>query len=253
MRKNAQLSIFLIFIIVIVIAIGFLMYINSIKTKEFEKEVAQIKKTPFSLDAVRLNIDSCIKNTAEDAVIYVGLFGGYYNVSEPKIDYLGDEVPYYVYEGNLKAPTISAIETQISDYLANQLPDCIYGLNNTFNYLQIEGKLNSVNVSIEYGNVFFDIDLPIWIGKGDSKTKISKFATRVPARLKTVYETALNISLKRIENKDSVCIDCLIELASENDVFIEVYPYEENSLIFTVFDNVTKVDGDDYIFTFATN
>ncbi|MBS3101657.1 hypothetical protein J4204_06020, partial [Candidatus Woesearchaeota archaeon] len=250
--KKTQVALFLIFGLVLLIAVFFISYVTLNKAKaeaETGSEIVNVADAPSSLLPAKLNIDFCVSETAKDAVVYAGLYGGYYKVPEPKLTYFYDEVPYYAYQSRNTMPSRSAVEMQISDYVAEQLPQCIEWLQD-FQGARIEGSAISVKSTIGTESVLVDIDYPITISKEGTQTQIPDFRAEVPVRLDTIYSIASNITEGKIRNNGALCIDCLIDLASENNVFIDVVS-EKDAMIFTIFDNATKVDGDDYIFSFA--
>jgi hypothetical protein len=253
MHNKSQLSLFFVLGIILLVAAGFIIFVSSDKVKtdiETEQEKVTTIEIPSSLLPIKLNIDSCVEETAKAAVTYIGLYGGYYNVPEPKVTYFFDDVPYYVYQGENKMPSLSVIEAQISDYMTDILPECVNALN--IEGIKIEGNINFVNASIGKDSVLFYVNYPISLIKGDSTTVVSEFRTKVPVRLDTIYQIASNITQEKIINQGDLCVDCLVDEASSNNIFIDVLSYENNTLIFTIFDNVTTIDEDDYIFSFAT-
>jgi|SRR3989338_1622159 len=248
--RKTQVALFFIFGLVIIIAVSFLNYIASESAKsgiKASREIVNVAEMPASLLPVKLNIDLCMEEIAEQAVTYTGLYGGYYKVPEPKLAYFFDDVPYYVYYSENTMPSTEEIQSQISQYVKEQLPECINGLE--FEDAELEGEINFVDASIGDGKVVVNADYPITISRLNSKTKVEDLRAEVPVRLDTIYKIASSITEGKISD-GALCIDCLIDLASENNVFIDIVSHED-SLIFTIFDNVTKVNDDDYIFSFA--
>ena len=243
MSKKTQVSLFLIFGIFLLIAVLFFGYINSYKNKSYVQN--QIESDP-----VKLNVNFCIGETAKEALNYIGMHGGYYKMPEPKVTYFWDDMPYYAYKGENKVPTLGEIEVQISDFIKEQLPECVNTLN--FEGLIIEGEISSVKSSIKNEGILIHVNYPISVKKGDSIKQLLDFNYEVPTRLNAVYDTALKITQEKLKNEGVLCLDCLVELASANEVFLEVTPYKNTTLIFTIFDNITRVDEDEYIFNFAT-
>ena len=239
-NKKTQVTLFLILGLVVLIAVFFMGYIAPDKAKS---------ESPSSLLPLKSNIDFCVDEIAKQAVIYTGLYGGYYKVPEPKLVYFFDDVPYYIYQGTNTMPSLTTIEAQISNYIMEQLPECVNNLRD-FQGAKIEGAISSVNSTVGKDSVLVYIDYPINVYKADVNTQFSKFRTEVPVRLDTIYSTASSIVEDKIRNNGALCADCLIDVSSENNVFIDIVAHE-NSLIFTIFDNVTKINDDDYIFSFA--
>ncbi|MBI2559100.1 hypothetical protein HYW20_07300 [Candidatus Woesearchaeota archaeon] len=252
LNKKTQVTLFLVLGLVVLIAISFMSYLSADKTKTDIKKEAEITTSsglPSSLLPLKSNIDFCVDEIGKRAIVYTGLYGGYYKVPEPKLVYFYDGVPYYVFRSANYMPTRETVESQISDYVMEQLPACVNNLQD-FQGANVEGAIESVSSTIGKDAVFIHIDYPINIYKGDAKAQFLKFRTEVPVRLDTIYDIASEIVEGKIKNNGALCADCLIDLASENNVFIDVVSHED-SMILTIFDNVTKIDENDYIFSFA--
>ena len=111
-NKKTQITLFFLIGLVILIAISFVSYVSSNKTKaeaKKESEIINIAEMPSSLLPVKLNLDFCVTETAKQAVIYTGLYGGYYKVPEPKLAYFFDDVPFYVYKLKNTMPSRSTV------------------------------------------------------------------------------------------------------------------------------------------------
>ena len=252
MSKKTQITLFFLIGLVILIAISFVSYVSSNKAKaeiKRESEIINIAEMPSSLLPVKLNLDFCVTEIAKQAVIYTGLYGGYYHVPEPKLAYFFDDVPYYVYQLKDTMPSRSTVEAQISSYVMEQLPECVNGLQD-FQGAKIVGKINFVKSVIGKDSVLININYPITISEENTRTQVSDFRAEVPVRLDAIYEIASTIADDKIKNNGALCVDCLIDLADENQVFIDIVSHED-AMVFTIFDNVTKIDNEDYIFSFA--
>lgn len=253
MKEKAQLSLFFIFGISVLIAILFLNYIKSYEKESSFKKESDISNTASmqpDLAPIKLNIDFCLQETTKEALTYIGLHGGYYNMPNPKVTYFWDDFPYYVYGGKNHTPSLEAIEAQISDFIAEQSPYCIDSIN--LEGVAIDGKINFIKTSIRNGSVLIHVDYPISVKKANSIKKISNFNYEIPIRLKAVYEVAFKIAQEKLRSGKKLCADCLINLASTNDVFLDVTKYKNDTLIFNIIDNTTRLDESNYVFSFAT-
>ncbi len=251
-NKKTQVTLFFILGLVVLIAISFMSYLSADKTKTDIKKEAELTVSsglPSSLLPLKSNIDFCVDEIGKRAVVYTGLYGGYYNVPRPKLVYFHDGIPYYAFGNANYMPTRKAVEAQISDYVIEQLPDCINNLRD-FQGAKVEGTIESVNSTIGKDAVFVYIGYPINVNNADAKAQFLKFRTEVPVRLDTLYTIASEIVEGKIRNNGALCADCLVDLASENNVFIDIVSHED-SIILTIFDNVTQIDENDYIFSFA--
>lgn len=252
MAKKSQVSLFLIFGIVMVAGVMLISYLSSSspQAESLKKaEVPSASETIFSIEPVKLNIGYCAESSLKDAIEHMGFYGGYYLVPEPKIDYFGQEIPLYAQAGKNTAPSINEIESQIAEYVKEQLPLCVNQLQ--FEGIAIQGDIKSVSAVIGAESVSIYADYAIEARMTDKTSTISSTRAEVPARLHTVYEIAANISNEAISG-NAVCMDCLIELAEQHNVFIDVQVYGDN-VIYTIFDNQTNINNDEYIFSFATD
>ena len=253
MAKKSQLSLFLVFGIVMLIAAGFIAYLSSAQPKAEayrENEIISTGNIPSAIYPVKLNIDICMQNAVEEAILYTGLSGGYYKVPEPKISYFWDELPLYVINSQNKMPSKETIENEISQYIIGKLPQCIGELK--FDDLKIEAGAISANTVIGKEKVIANAHYPLTILRYGSETKLTDFRTEVPVRLDAIYNMAENITNEQIANNGALCADCLIDMANENEVKIDV-SIHEGSLIFTIFDNNSIIGSSEFIYGFAVD
>lgn len=76
--KKAQISLFIILGIAILIAIGIAMFIfTSTTEKKIEKSTAVKQKTTLQIQPIKDMITNCLKTTAKEAIITLGQQGGY--------------------------------------------------------------------------------------------------------------------------------------------------------------------------------
>lgn len=251
MVNKAQVSLFFIFGVIIVIAVAFINYLSSIQP---ESEVAtQAEKAVsgdrISMEAVKANIDHCVESTTKRALIYTGTHGGYYKVPEPKITEWEDDTPLYVYLNQNTILSLVTMESQISDYIKEQLPECVVGLE--FEGTQLTGSINSVTTTIGKDKVIVRVDYPITIERAGTTLQISDFRVEIPSRLDMVYGVALEIVKEQLANQGALCVDCLVGLAENNNLDIDV-DLEGKNLIFIIVDNTTLQDIGPFVLSFAT-
>ncbi|MBI2654011.1 hypothetical protein HYX02_04325 [Candidatus Woesearchaeota archaeon] len=252
MVNKAQVSLFFIFGVIILIAVGFINYLSSEKAKSGaikETEIA-VTSSELSLKAqIQSNVDFCVEGIIKEALSYTGLHGGYYNIPEPKIVNDLDEMPMYAYLNQNTTPSITIIESQISDYIKETLPDCVDGLD--FENTKLKGEINSVTTTIGKDNVFVRVNYPLTLERTGTSIQVSDFGAEIPLRIDAIYGIALELTKNQLDNEGTLCVDCVIDLAEKNNLGIDV-DLEERNLIFTIFDNAVTIDGNPYVFSFAT-
>src|SRR3989338_1860989 len=118
MYKKSQITYFLIFALIIFIAAGFIVYITT------SKKMGEYK-VPLETQTISLFVESCIKNTGKDAILFVSKHGGYYNLPNHHYSALFIDAPYYFYQNLPFNPTKEQIEKQISAYMDENLYFCL--------------------------------------------------------------------------------------------------------------------------------
>src|SRR3989344_3190140 len=115
--KRGQLSLFIAIGVLLLVGLGVFLYIKSLSAQK-------VTEVPADIAPIKLYIDKCLEETAKDAVLTVALQGGYYFTPENSLGFLNVEIPYYMYEGNVSVPTKDDIESELSLYIALNLPAC---------------------------------------------------------------------------------------------------------------------------------
>lgn len=255
MYKKSQITYFLLFSLIILIAGSFYFYINNQNLSE-ETEIEKSSKFQLDISPIKLYVENCIENTGKDALINIGRQGGYYELKKPYLIDGNFKLPYYVVENLDFSPSIDIIENEISKYISNNLPFCINNFEEFkkqgFNIEQIELQSDT---NIELNSVSFDVDFPITIKKDNKISKIENFKViidKVP--LSSIHKVSKEIATLQLQESTSVCLSCLYKLAEENNLYIDIIQYQNNSLIFNIRDyNITEdnIIKSPYNYTFA--
>ncbi|MBD3252113.1 hypothetical protein GF386_00085 [Candidatus Pacearchaeota archaeon] len=236
MVKKAQVTIFtIIAILIVAVAFGYVLLQGDIKPVV----------TP-DIKPVYSYVGNCIDKTANDAVYYIGQTGGYFIVPEKSLDI---HMAYYYDQGKNYTPSKKRIENELALYFDTMLFFCT---KNFIDYpdFEIEQGEPLTRVEIEPGKVIFDVDYPIVISKNNRNHYYKRFHTEVPVRLYGIHEVAENITKLQMK-APYICVSCLHEIASDNKLFIKMYDYTQEDLIFEIIDNQTRINGEDFRFYFA--
>ena len=249
-NKRGQATVFIIFGIAIVIGIILMFYLRS----SFIDETTG-GKIFFLDDAGKIGapvenyVQSCLEKTSENALIFIGKHGGYYNL--PQATDTLFSLPYYLYAGESKIPSKEEVERQLSLYVNNELFFCLRGFYEFYNQgIQVKTGEANTTAKINENNVFFDVNLPIYIKKGDVSKNLEKFSASVPSRLNTIFNVADSFIREQERTPYSVCLSCLINLGGENDLRIEVSFVREGEMLFKIVDERVSVKEMPYEFSF---
>jgi len=242
MKTKAQISIFIMFGIVIVIATSFIFYIKS-PNQDFEEI---IEETPLEMLPIRTFVEGCIKEVAYPGIYTIALQGGYYELPEKTLLAEKASTPYYYYEDEELTPTKEELEAQISIMLKNTLPFCIKNFT-AFKEEDIETENIKAEAVIKNNEIVILLDFPITLKKQDSKYNINKFLTRINVSFGKAFGISKNIIQKTIQNQEEIDIIWL----TNQSLGITIIPVDEERLIYSIIDNSTRFDNEPFIFMFS--
>jgi len=247
-NKKAQVSIFIIIAIVIVVAVGgyFILknYTSDVEVDDVDLEIQEINSF----------VKSCIALTGEDAIYHVGSTGGYIVPPENSlvIDY-GDnyteEIAYYLYEETNNMPSKEVIESEISLYMNSLFAFCINDFNAYPEYEIIIGDLNT-ETKIEKDRVVFNVAYDLSIMKNGVTYQLKEFKEEVLVRLGELHDIISQIMADQMEKTDSICMTCLNEVSDKNNIKVMMSDGGEG-IVFAIVDEKSKIYGNSYEFYFA--
>jgi hypothetical protein len=230
MNKKGQVTIFIIVaIIIVVIGVSFFIFKDSlVNSNKVSSEIAPIKNF----------VDDCIEKTGEKVIYEVGQKGGYYLAPE-KSTITG--IPYYYLEGEFLMPSNEEIEKEISFFVKENLFFCTKNFVDFKDY-NISQKEIKVETTILNNKIKLEIDYPLRIAKGKESFIIKDFEKEIPVRFGLVYDSILEYG---------ICLNCLEDISEENDFYIEMFDYEQNTIIVNFIDKNSIINGEEFEYVYA--
>ncbi len=235
-NKKGQLTIFIIIAVLIisVIVLFFAFKQNLIKKEISPEEIAPIKNF----------VDECVEERAELTLEIISKGGGYYSL--PKFS-TNSGVTYYIKDGKNYMPSKELIEKEISENLKQNIPGCAGNFSNFPDYI-IEKENISIKTKILGDKINLDIDYPLVIKKENSSAIINNFDVVLPTRLGVIYNSAQQIVNSSSED---LCFSCISRISLENNLLIDTFDYENNTIIFTIIDNSSEINKKPLKWVFA--
>src|SRR3989338_760944 len=221
MRNKAQITIFILFGFILLIGFSFIAYTNNgVKETEIEK----VSVAPFDITQIKLYVENF-------------------------------NLPYYVYENLDFSPSISDIEKEISKYVDNNLKSCLKDFEK-FKKQGFEIKQGEIkyDTAIERSSVLIKVDFPIAIKKEDKTIKLNEFKIKIDSPLSKIFNLTKEMVVIQLEDIDSVCLSCLYQLTNRNNLYLDIFDYDDSSLIFSIKDYNIKEDNlikSPYTYNFA--
>lgn len=239
--KRGQITVFIIIAILVLVLATSIFFIK--------KDSFGLKKENISplVQPVYLFIQQCIDETSEEAIFYTSERGGYYNLPEKTLD---DLTPYYLYEGKNYMPSKETIEQQISLYIDENLNNCINDFNN-FPDFKIQQSKIKTTTKINENKVTININYPLSISIENNTHTFEEFNSEVPIRLGVIYNAIYQIMQEQIKDPTTLDPNDLYEVSLEKDINIKMVGFIENSIIFIITDEDSKINNQDFVFIFA--
>ena len=231
-EKKAQVTLFVIIAIVLIAAISFGFY--------YAKNKAKISAGDFS--PIQDYLVSCLKQKAENAVLVLGLQGGYIETPElqqgsgympfsSQLDFLGTNVPYWAYFDRNgifteQIPTITSMQNQLSNYLNEEIKTCDFSSFQEQGFSFILPEKASTSVKISNGKIDITLDYPIRISKGENSGKLSTIQSSLNSNLGKMYNSAREIYAYKSKSNflENYSLDVLSLYAPTTDVEISCAP-----------------------------
>lgn len=238
-KNKAQVTAFIIIAILIVVVIAIFLSIT------FKSSIEEERINPVVLPIYNY-IGACAKQTGQDAIHYIGQTGGYF--ISPNLS-IGNTAVYFN-KGENNLPTKEKIEDELALYMNNMLFFCTKGFRNFPDFNISQGEIKT-KAKIDNNKVVFNIVYPLTISKGEKTYSLEKVNAEVPVRLNTIYSVLEKIMQEQMKNKNDICLSCLNNLAFDNNLYIDMADYTDNSVLFLITDENSKINDDYYIYYFV--
>ena len=247
--KRGQVTIFIIIAILIVTVIIFILFLVKTKsTSELDKEFFSQANIKPSLQNIQSFILDCMDETSKDALNVIGVQGGYYLKPEKAYDLQWVFIPYYYHKGEFLMPSKQRIESELNNYVDDQLRDCIE--NGEFNDFRLSYDSSRTRSMIKPGEISFEIDMPIQIKKEDNVVTIEleDYPITRNSSLYEILEVAEYITESHKRDPELYCISCVGEMAEEKDLYVDIMRFTEDSMMTVISENYTSSEKYSFVF-----
>ena len=249
--KKAQVTMFVVLGMVLLVLAAVLFYINY-GGGQLSQQLVPASRIPELAAPIKASIDSCLEQTAINAIIYTSSQGGYFELPKYSVKSGFSGAPYYLYENKQIMPSISKIENEISSYINEELPFCMENfIAFRKNGFEIEAGKAATRTEISLEGISFGLKFPVKIKKGDFAFSLDSFGHAIKGtRLNEIYEVSKTLSSGMIKNSEDICFSCILAVVSEHDFRIEINRLDQNIFLYTIIDNFSTA-GETLKFSFA--
>lgn len=247
MQKKGQIGLFLILGFVILLSAGFIFYLNSTSRNNKLNEINELSLAY----PVKNYVEICIKNTANDALFFIGSRGGYYDMPEVSIELIPERMPYYYINGHKLNPSKATIEKEISKYFSRHLDECIGDLKALRQQgYSFDGGIKNSHTLITDEQISIKLDYPLKIYKDNFNAKFDEFAYVVPTKLGIIIKI-ISEMINQIPQSKSICLNCLLNYSLIYNLTIKIYEISNSTFIISIEDNSSIIDKEFLKFRFA--
>ena len=235
--KRGQVTIFIIVAIVLVVIVAlYFVFRDSINVGSFGSKTHEVEAFVYD----------CIEEKGEKVIFGVALGGGHFSLLENSTV---PRVTYYYVDGFNEMPSKLEIEEEISSVLEEKLIECT---NNFIDFANYEIDSNNPSVETEIGEekIYLDINYPIKITKGKEVVVLREFEKNFDVRFGLIYD----LVEKFLEDEfleEGICLTCLVDLVSGNDLSFELLDVDLVTTIFVIKDESSNMGEKEFEFVFA--
>ncbi len=211
MQKRAQITMFVILGIVIVMAlvIGF-AFRKSISEQISHLEILKSEKVKQMETDIKTHAETCLKKTAIEGILRVFAQGGYYPKPELSIGYITLDVPYYFIEGNENVPHLDVFVGSLAEYIDENINPCLesYSADLIVGSPKSDVKLGkSVDVEVSHSLSYT---------QEGTTVNVKRFSTSIGFDAKSAYSSGMNF-FSEVKNmtKTSIVSQGLLALSDK--------------------------------------
>lgn len=222
MKKRGQITLFIVVGIVILFAVGFVLYVASLQTqsKLFASKESEIQQF----------IGVCLEETAKEGITRIGVTGGYLDIPQQislnERSYFSfgtriePKIPLWYYRGEPRAPTKEFIGEEISKYVVSNINSCI-GNFDVFKQKYAISQLGNVTAetTISDTDVVIKLNYPLELEEKQTgvKTQLDSVARTMDVKLGRMYDMAIDIL--NTENRKTFFENATMDLLASNKDF----------------------------------
>ena len=192
MQKKAQVSIFLIVAIVLVLGsiAGYYLYTGA-KEKEAEAKAAVISQRSQASEQIRSFFEECVKKVSYDGLKIIGSQGGYASIP-PSFEMGG--VAYWQYDSANVQPFLNGTKQEYIRYLEEQIPSCVD--DSAISQQGFSLKKGEMSASAEFGDsdVSVLVSYPLTLTMEDFSASYDEFSHRIDIPYRRIFEAASELN-----------------------------------------------------------
>jgi len=237
MNKRAQVTIFVIIAILLVVSVAMIFL--------FRDRISPIIFPQSNEQKVKSYVESCIKDEGNFALFVLGIRGGHIKLQEPYFSTNNFNTSYLYYYGENRVPSLADMEKELSSVITENLEYCTNF--SIFPDLSIQPGDISTETTINENGVKISVQWPLVISKGDNTIQLQDFSAEFPIYLDIIQKQATSIVL--MEQAHPETIDNIYLLNLYSNITFTTYP--DGTVVYILRDSFSRIGDAPYFFLFA--
>lgn len=227
--RKGQVTFFLIVGIIILLVFGAIFFLKHKTVKEEALVNEDLVDLPNS-GKINYFVQSCLEKVSEDGLLKMGRQGGYYQSPlDYSIIFFHDLMPYYYADEKMMLLSVNDSETELEKYIQDNLPTCIDNFS-SFEKEKYQIQAGKMKINVNYKNqVLIKLDYPLIISRGISIVELNSFNHQINLELPKFFSASKQLVEDSLSKPGYVCLTCMENLASQENLKIESYPIHDQS------------------------
>jgi len=244
MKKKAQLTLFIIIGVVIVVAILGIVLITNLENSETKTN------SPEILEVVNY-IEGCLEDTSKQGIVEVSRKGGYYPKST---DTTILDIPYYVKDGVNLMPSKEEYSKAISNYIGDKIQECLNDYKSLGDFKITNGE-REIETVIENDSTTIFYTTNEVVETAGKKYEMAEFKLTQPSKLGTLYEEAEYLVSSQMILPGSICLSCVLEISTSENLDVITNELDDGTVIYAITDNKELINNEplSLLFAFKSN
>ncbi|MAE42650.1 hypothetical protein CMO93_02675 [Candidatus Woesearchaeota archaeon] len=241
--KRGQVSIFVLFGLILLIAFGFIFYLNN-----RIDEVERVVKQPYEMLSVENSVQSCFDYWAKNALIKLGERGGVINTTQGFTNLIY-KVHYAVTDEKIIFPDNNEIKIQLENYVDENIYFCIEDLLSKENLLgHARFGMPKTNVRLFKDHIIFELNPDIVFSTKDYTKTIRAISEDYDVRLWNILDISRSIIHDAYYN-DIIPFEAPKFIDPNLDVNVQLI--SRDNVMYVLTDDLSKISGNNYFFRFV--
>ncbi len=253
MEKKGQITVFIILGIILVAITGGVLIFKNFYTID---RYTALNNQVLQAESVKFLIQECLNIEGEKAISYVSAQGGYNALPENLefIEYSIFSMPVLFKEGVSNMINESNLEEQLSDYVKDNLKNCVDFSIFEKQGLVFEVKEPAVVAEIHNDKVQYYLSFPLTVKKEQSSMQIDNFQAVVYFDFSVLFSVLSEISDQQLQNNNDVPLRVLLDLADKYGFTFEITQLsDEDIVLYSLIFKKPSLNIQPYVFSFAVD